>query len=145
MQSTAKTIYRKVVHILLLFALGAPVLKGQQLNFTNFGVREGLAQLQAMAFTEDHRGYLWIATFGGGVSAFDGKDFRTYTVDDGLRSNIMVDAALDAEGNIWFTHDGNGASMYDGREFHSFSESDGLFFSAKAHITPNTCLRSIGL
>ena len=136
MQSTAETIYRTVVAHLLLLTLGTGVLMGQQLNFTNFGVSEGLAQMQANAFCEDERGYLWIGTYGGGVSVFDGKEFQTYTVDHGLRSNTVLDNAIDVDGNIWFTHDGNGVSMYDGRKFHSFSESDGLFFSAKAHILP---------
>ncbi len=136
MQSTTEIIYKTVVAYFLFFALGTVVLMGQQLNFTNFGVSEGLAQMQANAFCEDDRGYLWIATYGGGVSVFDGREFKTYTVDDGLRSNIVIDNATDADGNIWFTHDGNGVSMYDGREFRSFSESDGLFFSTKANLLP---------
>jgi len=137
MQSPVRIIRNIALCLVVLASVGVSALDGQQLNFTSFGVSEGLAQMQAQAICEDQNGYLWIGTYGGGVSVFDGHDFRTYTVDDGLKSNVILDNCTDANGNIWFTHaNEEGVSRYDGKNFTTFSESDGLFFSGRAFLTP---------
>lgn len=136
MQSAIRFIYKIAFFFVVLIGLSAFALNGQQLNFTSFGVSEGLAQMQAQSICEDDKGYLWIGTYGGGVSVFDGHDFTTYTKDDGLKSNVVIDNCTDAKGNIWFTHANEGVSKYDGKSFTSYSESDGLFFSGRAYLTP---------
>ncbi|SFT89092.1 Two component regulator propeller [Lishizhenia tianjinensis] len=63
------------------------LVNGQQLNFTNFSVSEGLAQSQVYSMLETDGGELIIATQGGGVSVFDGKNFTTISKNNGLLSN----------------------------------------------------------
>ena len=62
---------------------------------------EGLAQSQVFAMLEDHRGYLWMGTRGGGLSRFDGKSFETYTTREGLVNNYLLAVDEGPNGNIW--------------------------------------------
>ena len=53
------------------------------------------------AFAFDKKGNIWIAT-SGGVSKFDGTNWTTYTIQDGLINNLVTDIAIDSKGNKWF-------------------------------------------
>ena len=57
-------------------------------TFRNFGVREGLAQSQALFSFQDDYGYMWFTTLNG-VSRFDGLQFDNFSMDD-LRSVSFV-------------------------------------------------------
>ena len=49
----------------------------------------------------DPKGTLWVGT-DGGVSKFDGKNWKTYTTRDGLLNNNVFSIAFDREGHKWF-------------------------------------------
>ena len=53
---------------------------------------------------EDANGYLWIATHGGGLARFDGREFKVYTTRDGLLSNTIQYLKLDTHQNLWIVH-----------------------------------------
>ncbi|MEM7103639.1 MAG: two-component regulator propeller domain-containing protein [Bacteroidota bacterium] len=94
-------------------------LIGQQFNFQNLSVGEGLAQSQVYAMLTDSRGYLWMGTQGGGLSRFDGKSFRNYSTRDSLSNNYIEALYEDQEGHIWVgTQDG--LSRFDGMRFANF-------------------------
>jgi ligand-binding sensor domain-containing protein/two-component sensor histidine kinase len=94
------------------------VLSGQQYNFQYFSVAEGLAQSQVYSMIEDHHGYLWMGTQGGGLNRFDGQEFTTFTVSGGLINN-SVDVLYEAN-NLLHVGAKNGMSIYDGREFKNY-------------------------
>jgi signal transduction histidine kinase/ligand-binding sensor domain-containing protein len=73
----------------------------------------GLPQNYLYTISEDKLGYLWIGSFGGGLSRFDGKEFVTYTIADGLLSNIVLDTRIDRNGLLWLLHR-RGISSFDG-------------------------------
>jgi serine phosphatase RsbU (regulator of sigma subunit)/ligand-binding sensor domain-containing protein len=77
---------------------------------------DGLADNNIMAIHRDPRGMLWFATFGGGVSRYDGRTFTNLTTEDGLADNHVV---------MWFGTRG-GVCRYDGSEFVNFTTADGL-------------------
>ena len=62
---------------------------------------DGLAALQTEHIVEDGDGYLWIATVTGGVSRFDGEEFRTYTTRHGLPSDEVQSLCIDRNGRLW--------------------------------------------
>lgn len=111
---------------MLFFWISAPSARGQQFNFFNYNVREGLAQSQAQCLMEDHNGFLWIGTYGGGVCRYDGNHFKIYTVEDGLHDNFIYDILEDHDGNIWFGSADNGVCRYDGEKFFTFTEKEGI-------------------
>src|SRR5690606_22143084 len=61
----------------------------QQYNLHNYNVDDGLAQSQVFAITEDVRGYIWMGTRGGGISRFDGLQFKNYSTKDGLINDYV--------------------------------------------------------
>ena len=68
---------------------------------------------------------IWAGTWGGGVSRFDGRQWRNYTVKDGLAGNIVYAITQDGQGVLWFGTE-NGVTRYDGRDWRSFRRQDGL-------------------
>lgn len=80
------------------------ILNAQKYPFVVYGTEQGLPQSQVTSFTQDHKGYLWIGTFGG-LAKFGGSKFITFSSDDGLLNNRVT--ALDFFDNtVWVGHDG---------------------------------------
>ena len=76
---------------------------------TNFTTGDGLAGNTVTAIAVDFDGTLWIGTWGGGVSRYDGLKFTSYTSNDGLSSNFVYSIAVDSRNSKWFGT-GNGLS-----------------------------------
>lgn len=49
-----------------------------------------------MALLQDSDGYMWIGTYGG-LSRFNGRDFKTYTSEDGLPRSPFDIVLMDCE------------------------------------------------
>lgn len=61
----------------------------QRHHFISYSVKEGLAQSQVRDILQSHDGHLWIATIGG-VSRFDGINFKNYSKSNGLLNNVIT-------------------------------------------------------
>lgn len=70
-------------------------------------------------------GAIWAGTWGGGVSRFDGKTWKSFTTREGLSGNIVYSIVRDANGVFWFGTD-NGLTRYDGKGFRTYGRQDGL-------------------
>jgi class 3 adenylate cyclase/sugar lactone lactonase YvrE len=89
-------------HLLfLLLFCGASLLHGQILNFRSFGLEEGLPAAGAYDFCTGPDGMLWIATDGGGVCAFDGREFYRHTTEDGLNASVIRLLCRDSLDRVW--------------------------------------------
>jgi two-component sensor histidine kinase len=53
-------------------------------SFSNLDESDGLGHNSCWDISEDSDGNMWFASYGGGVSKFDGKKFIVFTVKDGL-------------------------------------------------------------
>src|SRR3569623_452526 len=62
------------------------VVYAQKYNFHHYDLTSGLAQSQVLSVCQDKEKQIWLSTLGG-INSFDGKKFRSYSVDDGLTSN----------------------------------------------------------
>jgi signal transduction histidine kinase len=92
---------------------------GQQFSLRKYTAIDGLPQSEVRAMVEDKNGYLWVATQGGGLARFDGREFKVYTTLDGLLSNIVTTLLIDTRNNIWMAHP-RGITKFDGRSFTKF-------------------------
>lgn len=79
---------------------------------------------------------IWIGTWGGGVSRFDGKTWKSYSKKEGLAGTIVYSIARDQDGNLWFGTNG-GLSRFDGKTFRNFTVQDGL-------LDPNVYAIAVG-
>ena len=55
--------------------------------FTNLYKEDGLAQNSCWGICEDIDNNMWFASYGGGVTKFDGKKYKVFTTLDGLAHN----------------------------------------------------------
>lgn len=94
-------------------------MNGQQYNFRNYSVREGVAQSQVYSLLQDSRGWLWMGTVGGGLTRFDGISFKTFSTSDGLVDNYINYICEDSRHILWICTV-NGLSSYNGISFTSF-------------------------
>ncbi|MBF0340343.1 MAG: regulator [Magnetococcales bacterium] len=57
-------------------------------------------------------GAIWAGTWGGGVSRFDGKNWRSYARKEGLSGNIVYSLVHDQQGRLW-AGTSNGVSFFE--------------------------------
>lgn len=84
---------------------------GQKLPVRNYTGETGLPQAQISSVTQDSKGFIWFIS-SSGLTRYDGVEFKTYTKQDGLTSNIGIDIQEDKNGNLW-TLTINGISVLD--------------------------------
>jgi ligand-binding sensor domain-containing protein/serine phosphatase RsbU (regulator of sigma subunit) len=98
-----------------------------EFSWTTFTTDDGLGSnyLQERAVFQDREGHIWFGTNGGGVTCFDGSDFLTFTIEDGLAHDIAWAIEQDEEGDIWIGTSG-GLNRYDGKVFQKMTQEDGL-------------------
>ena len=71
-------------------------------------------------------GRVWVSG-SNGLSVWDGAEWMTFRVRDGLVRNDPYHLAEDDRGRIWFGYHGpGGVTRFDGRTFKTFTEADGL-------------------
>lgn len=78
--------------------------KAQRYSFLNYNTAQGLPQSQVTSLTQDSDGYLWVGTLGG-LARFNGKDFYTYSTENGLLNN-RVRTIKFIDKDLWVGHDG---------------------------------------
>ena len=61
----------------------------QNSQLQSFTTKDGVPQSQVNDIVQDSIGYLWLATQGGGLARFDGKEFKVYNENKGLKSNFV--------------------------------------------------------
>lgn len=98
---------------LLFLSLWTFVSIGQEANIVQFSIPEGLPQSQVNKILFDSRGMLWVATSGGGIASFDGKNFMTLDEEDGLAGNIVLDLEEDNTGKIYAISSWGGVTVID--------------------------------
>jgi len=74
----------------------------------------------------DAEGIVWAGTWGGGLSRFDGKNWKHYTVTDGLPGNHVFMLHIDRKGQMWIGTN-EGLARRDGDKFKVLTTADGLF------------------
>lgn len=98
---------------------------GQQFHFKNYSLEEGLSRSGVYYILQDHSGFLWVGTDGGGVCKFDGHNFTNYTRQHGLASEKVRIIFEDDSHILWFGTD-NGLSFFNGNEFVTLTTKDGI-------------------
>ncbi|MFH2095181.1 MAG: two-component regulator propeller domain-containing protein, partial [Bacteroidota bacterium] len=111
------------LQVVFLFLLIPGGIFSQTYNLKKYSINEGLCNSQITCIMQDQRGFLWFGSYGGGISRFDGKEFRNFTEKDGLVHNTIRAMAEDKEGNIWIGTLGGGVCFFDGRNFHSMKDT----------------------
>ncbi|UZO82412.1 histidine kinase [Aquimarina sp. ERC-38] len=76
--------------LFFIFAYGCFYLGyAQNGGLRAYTLEDGLPQSQVHDIVQDDVGYLWLATRGGGICRFDGKEFKVWNEGDDLISNYV--------------------------------------------------------
>jgi len=79
-----------------------------------------------VALTVDRNGEVWAGTWGGGVSRYDGKAWKSYTVKEGLPGNHVFMLHVDTKGQLWIGTN-KGLALWQNEKFKVMTTADGLF------------------
>ncbi|NBC24461.1 MAG: hypothetical protein GVX78_02470, partial [Bacteroidetes bacterium] len=93
------------------------LLSYQLIGHIQYNTRDGLAQSQVRAISQDQNGYMWFGTLGG-LSRFDGYEFTNYSTEDGLPSN-QINALHSSKSGFWIGTTGS-LCRKEGKDFISF-------------------------
>ena len=77
---------------------------GQSFQVHHYSGVDGLANAVVFDITQDRWGRMWVAT-GGGISCYDGVDWKNYTIADGLPVRSFIRISLDQKGRTWALSD----------------------------------------
>ena len=126
----------KVVHpivlVSLLFAATGDAT-AERLPIKTYTTANGLARDNVNRIIRDSRGFLWFCT-SDGLSRFDGYNFTSYRVEDGLPFPVVNDMLEAGSSTYWLATNGGGAVRFD-LNAGSAATADG---SAKPRFTPYT-------
>ncbi len=118
----------KILLLLIISFTGMTTgIDAQFYHFGQYSLEEGLPQSEVTSIVEDHLGYLWVGTNGGGLCRFNGKSFDVYSRKNGLHENIILGLYFDNNFNLWIGSPGS-ILRYDGKNFHKIFLSDTAFF-----------------
>jgi ligand-binding sensor domain-containing protein len=70
-------------------------------------------------------GQVWAGTWGGGLSRFDGKRWKTYTTVEGLPGNHVFMLHKDSSGQIWIGTN-KGLALWQDGKFKVMTRANGL-------------------
>ncbi len=107
-------------------ALSPRMKEGAIINIRNLDMEQGLNSSTIQKTVMDKKGHLWLATWAGGISRYDGTNFTHFTTEQGLSSNMNFDIMIDSKDNIWIATYGQGVTRYDGTNFLHYNQEDGL-------------------
>lgn len=116
-------------YILCLLVCGQP-LGAQYYTFRGFSLEHGLPQSEINAITDDHFGYLWVGTNGGGLCRFNGHSFDVFNKKDGLPDNVILSLFQDSRTFLWIATP-KGIVRYDGLKMHPILEADTTIISGE--------------
>ncbi len=74
-------------------------LFAQQSFIRHYAVEDGLQGSMVKQCLQDKQGYIWIAT-DEGLNRFDGFEFRSYSFEEGLGDDNILDMRLESDGSI---------------------------------------------
>ena len=79
------------------------------LKFVNHTSNDGLAEGGVRAICQDQSGKIWFGHTEGGISVFDGTEFRKLDAFEGIIGQSTISSILmDKDGQLWFTTAGSG-------------------------------------
>ncbi len=97
---------------------------------------EGYNPNYILSLAIDHKDVKWFGTWGAGLSRFDGKSWKNFTVKDGLPGNFVADIFVDSDNGLWIGTEG-GIGYFNGNSWVKYTRSEGLIDDSVFTISPD--------
>lgn len=95
-------------------------------NIQYMQVDQGLNSAYLRAICQDKMGNIWLGSFGGGLSKFDGERFYHFTQNQGLSNDYVRAISEDRQGHLWIGTWGGGLNEFDGQQFIHYRPENGF-------------------
>jgi sensor histidine kinase YesM len=112
----------------ILFLISS-VVCSQTLPCKNITINDGLPSNNIKCIFKDSRGVLWIGTEDG-LCSYNGKDYKIFNQNNGLKYNNVWSITEDNDHNLWFSFYGDGIAKYNGKKFQYFNTKNGLIHNS---------------
>jgi sensor histidine kinase YesM len=89
---------------------------------------EGLVQTQIMSCFQDSKGFIWLGTKGG-ISRFDGLQFKNFTINEGLSSNYIFNFIENNYGNLIVITNNGFSYIVSGKIFNFYCNIKGFSYN----------------
>lgn len=98
-------------------------------SYYHYTSSDGLASSTVFDIIQDKDGFIWFGTLNG-LSRFDGRHFTTFSVDDGLNSNVITSVSEGDSGEIYIGNYERGINVLrNGRIVNYRNQINGKSFS----------------
>ncbi len=128
---------------------GYGACKYDGLNFTHFTKTDGLPSNNVQDIIEDKQSNIWIGTRvsekdhldtnkrhgSGGLSKYNGKEFKSFPNVEGLHNNDVYQIYIDSKENLWISTINKGLYKYNGKSFINYPVIDPNNKTPKAIIS----------
>lgn len=105
-------------------------LYSQTPSYYHYTSSDGLASSTVYDVLQDKDGFMWFGTLNG-LSRFDGKHFTTFSVNDGLNSNVITALLEGDKGEIYIGNYEKGINVLKNGKYDNYrSKIDGMSFNA---------------
>ncbi len=119
------SLLRLFLFCIILFLSLPDFLTAQTYLFKNYSVDDGLPQSAISAIYQDREGYIWFGSKGG-LTRFDGVDFKTYSNIRDINLSWIWAISGDREGRLMIGTESGGLVFFDGSEWTSYKKGSGL-------------------
>ncbi len=110
---------------IFLLICRAVLLYAQDPFYINYDTKDGLPSSEIYDLEIDQNGLLWFTT-DRGVVTYDGYEFHTFTIEDGLADNVNFEIFRDSENRLLFNGYKGALSIYEDGKFWEYPYSDSL-------------------
>lgn len=133
----------KIILSVLFLTFFSLYTNAQRYSFLTYNTAQGLPQTQVTSLAQDDYGYLWIGTLGG-LARFNGKDFYTYSTENGLLNNRITFIGF-INKDLWIGHEGGVSRIKNNKinkwslplEFKTTNVSDIIEFKDRIIVATN--------
>ncbi|MCF7952793.1 MAG: hypothetical protein K9K78_01770, partial [Spirochaetales bacterium] len=109
--------------IILFLLFCASPLVGEEFNFSQISLEDGLSSNSVYCVYQDSRGFMWFGTFSG-LNRYDGSSLKRYKpvaeAPESISGSLIFDIFEDSKKHLWIGTDGGGLNLYH-PESDSFS------------------------
>lgn len=134
---TVMSIFEDIEKNLWVGTLGVGLYLYKEGIFYRISAGRGLENNFVTVVTGDKKGYIWVGTNDGlsRISRGDGsvedifneKNYKTYSIADGLSSDMVTDVYIDKDDTMWIGTNGGGLNRFQNDTFTVYNSDSGLF------------------
>ncbi|MDR9418692.1 two-component regulator propeller domain-containing protein [Gracilimonas sp.] len=124
----------KYVRVLLFLCFFTFEAAAQEFDIKKISTNEGLPSGQIGYVQQDSMGNMWLTTYDG-LIRYNGFDSEVFTVDDGLRNNIINAVFYDSRDRLWFAAESSGVGYLQSDSVHYKRELAALDSMNAMYIT----------